>query len=49
MTRGVCGAYWLFPSLLDDLNLLKELEVGYLLYSQLQGLGKTWKWRCACI
>jgi pyruvate,water dikinase len=27
MTRGACGAYWVFPSLLDDLNLLKELEV----------------------
>ena len=27
MTRGACGPYMLFPQLLDDLDLLKDLEV----------------------
>ena len=27
MTRGTVGAYFLYPTVLDDLNLLKELEV----------------------
>ena len=27
MTRGACGPHFLFPQLLDDLDLLKELEV----------------------
>ena len=28
MTKGACGVYFGFPQLLEDLNLLKEVEVG---------------------
>lgn len=28
MTKGACGVYFGFPQLLEDLNLLKEIEVG---------------------
>ena len=28
MTKGACGVYLGFPQLLEDLNLLKEVEVG---------------------
>ena len=27
MTRGACGVHFLFPQLLDDLDLLREHEV----------------------
>lgn len=27
MTTGTCGIYFLFPQVLDDLDLLKDLEV----------------------
>ena len=28
MTRGAVGPYLLYPAILEDLNLLKDLEVG---------------------
>lgn len=28
MTTGACGIHFLFPQVLDDLDLLKDLEVG---------------------
>ena len=34
MTRGAAGPYFLYPAILEDLNLLKELEVRY--YRQIQ-------------
>ena len=27
MTRGAVGTYFLYPAILEDLNLLKEIEV----------------------
>ena len=30
MTRGAVGTYFLYPTVLEDLNLLKELEVLYM-------------------